>query len=127
MTLNTTSSPHCLLILQYILIGAALIIYYSLLLSFSEHLGYNISYIIASAATVMLIGLYSTTFLRTRKLSLLFSILLVIFYTFIFVIILQQDYSLLLGSIGLFLIVGMVMYFSRKIHWYKETETSQIN
>lgn len=112
---------------QYILIGAALIIYYSLLLSFSEHIGYNVSYIISSAATVMLIGLYSTTFLRTRKLSLLFSILLVIFYTFIFVIILQQDYSLLLGSIGLFLIVGMVMYFSRKIHWYKETETPKLN
>ncbi|MEO7989403.1 MAG: cell envelope integrity protein CreD [Chryseolinea sp.] len=112
---------------QYILIGTALIIYYSLLLSFSEHLGYNVSYIISSAATVILIGLYSTTFLRTRKLSLLFSILLVIFYTFIFVIILQQDYSLLLGSIGLFLIVGMVMYFSRKIHWYKETETSKLN
>ncbi len=105
---------------QYILIGAALIIYYSLLLSFSEHLGYNISYIISSLATVTLIGLYSTTFLRTRKLSYLFTILLVIFYAFIYVIILQQDFSLLLGSIGLFLIVGLVMYFSRKINWYKE-------
>ncbi len=112
---------------QYILIGAALIIYYSLLLSFSEHLGYNVSYIISSAATVILVGLYSTTFLRTRKLSLLFSTLLVIFYIFIFVIILQQDYSLLLGSIGLFFIVGMVMYFSRKINWYKETETPKLN
>ncbi|HPH47364.1 MAG TPA: cell envelope integrity protein CreD, partial [Chryseolinea sp.] len=112
---------------QYILIGAALIIYYSLLLSFSEHLGYDISYIISSLATVILIGLYSTTFLRTRKLSFLFSTLLVIFYAFIFVIILQQDYSLLLGSIGLFLIIGLVMYFSRKINWYKEAEPSQVN
>ncbi len=106
---------------QYILIGVALIIYYSLLLSLSEHLGYNLSYLISSAATVILIGLYSTTFLQTKKLSILFSILLVIFYTFIFVIILQQDYSLLLGSIGLFVIVGLVMYFSRKINWYKDS------
>jgi len=45
---------------QYILIGAALIIYYTLLLSFSEHVGYNVAYIISSMATVTLISLYST-------------------------------------------------------------------
>jgi len=105
---------------QYILIGAALTIYYTLLLSFSEHVGYNPAYIIASLATVTLIGLYSITFLRNTKLTILFSLLLVIFYAFIFVIILQQDFSLLLGSIGLFLIVGLLMYFSRKVNWYQE-------
>src|SRR6188768_1738935 len=47
---------------QYILIGAALIIYYTLLLSFSEHVGYNIAYIAASLATVILISLYSISF-----------------------------------------------------------------
>ncbi|HEY0741138.1 MAG TPA: cell envelope integrity protein CreD [Chryseosolibacter sp.] len=108
---------------QYILIGAALIIYYTLLLSFSEHIGYNIAYIIASLATVTLIGLYSTTFFTSSKLSILFTILLVIFYAFIYIIILQQDFSLLLGSIGLFLIVGTLMYFSRKVKWYKESLT----
>ena len=104
---------------QYILIGAALTIYYTLLLSFSEHIGYNPAYIIASLATVTLIGLYSVTFLRNTKLTILFSLLLVIFYAFIFVIILQQDLSLLLGSIGLFLIIGLLMYFSRKVNWYQ--------
>lgn len=104
---------------QYILVGVALIIYYTLLLSFSEHVGYNVAYIIASAATVVLVGLYSGTFLQ-RRLSILVALLLSVFYTFIFVIILQQDYSLLLGSIGLFLIVGLLMYFSRKVSWYKE-------
>jgi inner membrane protein len=103
---------------QYILIGAALIIYYTLLLSFSEHMGYNLAYIIASLATVILVGLYSSSFLQNKKLVTLFSLLLLIFYTFIFVIILQQDYSLLLGSIGLFLIIGLLMYFSRKVKWY---------
>jgi len=105
---------------QYILIGAALTIYYTLLLSFSEHIGYNLAYIISSLATVLLISLYSITFLRNTRLTILFSLLLVIFYTFIFVIILQQDFSLLLGSIGLFLIVSLLMYFSRKVSWYKE-------
>jgi inner membrane protein len=105
---------------QYILIGAALIIYYTLLLSFSEHVGYNMAYIISSLATVILISLYSTTFFANRKMAVLFSLLLVLFYTFIYVIILQQDFSLLLGSIGLFVIIGTLMYFSRKVKWYKE-------
>lgn len=109
---------------QYILIGAALIIYYSLLLSFSEQVGYNWAYLIATVATVILIGLYSTTFLKNKLLVGTFTFLLAFFYGFIFVIIQLQDFSLLLGSIGLFLIVGVIMYFSRGIKWYKETITS---
>ncbi len=105
---------------QYILIGAALIIYYTLLLSFSEHVGYDLAYLFSSMATVILVSLYATTFLPVKKLAILFSLLLVIFYTFIFVIILQQDYSLLLGSLGLFLIVSLLMYFSRKVKWYRQ-------
>jgi inner membrane protein len=104
---------------QYILIGAALTMYYTLLISFSEHVGYNIAYMIASTATVVMISLYSTTFFRDAKLTLLFSGVLSIFYSFIFVIILEQDFSLLLGSVGLFLILGLLMFFSRKINWYK--------
>jgi inner membrane protein len=106
---------------QYILIGAALTIYYTLLISFSEHIGYNLAYLIASLATVGLISLYSTTFLRSTRLTFLFTVVLIVFYTFIFVIIQEQDFSLLIGSIGLFLIIGMLMYFSRKINWYKQS------
>ncbi len=104
---------------QYILIGTALIIYYTLLLSISEQIGYNLAYGIASLCTVLLISLYSISFLKSRGLVALFTTLLVIFYTFIFVIIQQQDFSLLIGSVGLFLIVGALMYFSRKVSWYK--------
>lgn len=110
---------------QYILIGAALIIYYTLLLSFSEHVGYNLAYMISSVATVALIGAYSRSFLTHRKLSILFSGLLVIFYLFIYIIILQQDFSLLIGSVGLFVIIGTLMYFSRKVKWYKETRPTE--
>ncbi|HEY3405129.1 MAG TPA: cell envelope integrity protein CreD [Ohtaekwangia sp.] len=105
---------------QYILIGAALIIYYTLLLSFSEHVGYNMAYVISSVATVLLISLYATSFMRSTRLVILLTFLLTIFYTFIFVIILQQDFSLVLGSIGLFVIIGFLMYFSRKVKWYQE-------
>jgi inner membrane protein len=103
---------------QYILIGAALIIYYTLLLSFSEQVGYNTAYAIASIATTILVTLYSTSFLKSKSVVLLFGLLMVSFYTFIFIIIQAQDFSLLIGSIGLFLIIGLLMYFSRNIKWY---------
>jgi inner membrane protein len=106
---------------QYILIAAALIIYYTLLLSFSEQLGYNIAYWIATVATVSLVSFYSFSFLKTKELVMLFTSVMTIFYSFIFVIVLQQDYSLLLGSLGLFLIIGALMYFARKVKWYQET------
>jgi inner membrane protein len=114
MTQNVRIHPF-----QYILIGAALIIYYTLLLSLSEHVGYNVAYLLASTATVALITLYSRTFFSRSKLVLLFALLLSVFYGFIYVIILQQDFSLLIGSIGLFAIVGMLMYFSRNVSWYE--------
>lgn len=109
---------------QYILIGAALTIYYILLLSLSEHVGYNAAYLLASIATVILITAYSRTFLPARNLVTLFSALLAVFYAFILVIIQEQDYSLLLGSIGLFLIIALLMYFSRKVKWYNSGELS---
>ena len=105
---------------QYILIGAALIIYHTLLLSLSEQVGYNIAYWIATLATVGLICSYSISFLESKNLVILFTSLMTVFYSFIFVIVLQQDFSLLLGSIGLFLIVGALMYFARKVKWYQE-------
>lgn len=105
---------------QYILIGAALTIYYILLLSFSEQFGYDVAYWVATAATVSLISAYSISFLKNYWLVILLTTLLIIFYSFIFIIILQQDFSLLLGSIGLFLIVAALMFFSRKVSWYKE-------
>lgn len=105
---------------QYILVGAALTIYYILLLSISEHLGYNTAYAISSIATVLLLASYSMTFFRNKGLVVLFSSVMAFFYVFIFVIIQAEDFSLLIGSIGLFVVIAFVMYFSRNIKWYKE-------
>lgn len=103
---------------QYILIGCALIIYYTLQLSISEHIGYNFAYAVSASLTVMLIGAYSVSFLPNRKIVTLLISLLVLFYTFIFTITQLQDYALLLGSIGLFVIIAVLMFVSRKINWY---------
>lgn len=104
-------------VFNYILIGAAMIIYYTLLLSFSEQIGFNPAYLIASAATIGLIATFLASLLKNRKAAILFSFILTLFYTFIYVIIQLEDLALMIGSIALFIIVAVLMYFSRKINW----------
>jgi len=107
-------------IIQYALIGAAMIVYYTLLLSFSEHVGFNAAYAIASVATIALIGGFIAQLLHRRRVALIFSAILAVCYVFIFVIIQLQDMALLFGSIGLFVTVALLMYFSGRINWMRD-------
>lgn len=102
---------------QYALIGVALILFYTLLLSFSEYTGFNVAYIIASIATVGLIGWFVKGLLQSSRLTSVLSVVLMLMYGYIFTILQLQDYSLLLGSIGLFLTLAVIMHFSKKIQW----------
>jgi len=102
---------------NYILIGAAMVVYYTLLLSFSEQIGYNYAYLLASASTIILISLFTSSLLKNRNVAALFAVILTVFYGFIFIIIQLEELSLLFGSIALFIVVAMLMYFSRKINW----------
>ena len=104
--------------LQYILVGFALCIFYTLLLSVSEYTGFNPAYAIAATATVLLVGMYTWSIFRSRKTGLGFSLALTMLYAYIFILIQLQDYALLFGSIGLFCILAGMMYYSRKIDWY---------
>ena len=115
--------------IQYLLVGISLIIFYTLLLSISEHLSFNYAFIISAIATLVLITGYVFAILKSKNLTILISGILAILYGFIFIIIQLQDYALLIGSIGIFLILGLVMYFSRKIDWYNLNlkEEEQVN
>lgn len=104
--------------IQYILVGVALIVFYTLLLSISEHLKYNLAFIVSALSTLLLIAGYVKAILKSNALTGLISGILTVLYTFIFVIIQLEDFALLIGSIGIFMILGLVMYFSRKIDWY---------
>jgi inner membrane protein len=105
--------------IQYVLVGFALCLFYTLLLSLAEYLGFNMSYLIAAIATIGLISWYVGGVLRSPKTSLFIALLLAVQYGFTFILIQSQDYSLLMGSIGLFIVLAIVMYFSRKIQWEK--------
>ena len=102
---------------QYALIGLALVIFYTLLVSISEHLSFDSAYLIAAIMTIALTTLYAQALFASRQMAFLVGGTLTVLYGFLFVVLQQQDYALLIGSIGLFLILAAVMYFSRKIEW----------
>jgi inner membrane protein len=102
---------------QYLLVGFALCIFYVLLLSISEHIPYNFAYVIASTMTIGLISWYTAGVLKDKKLSFMVAGNLTLLYGFIFTLIQLEDYALLMGSFGLFTILSIVMFYSRKIDW----------
>jgi inner membrane protein len=103
--------------IQYVLVGFALCIFYTLLLSLSEYLGFAPAYLAAAVATIGLIAWYVGGLLRSLRMALFISLLLLVQYGFVYILIQSQDYALLMGSIGLFVTLAIVMYFSRKIKW----------
>lgn len=103
---------------QYLLVSFGLLLFYTLLLSLSEHLGFNLAYLISSLAIIGLITVYSHSIFKSVILSMVTSIALTVLYVFLFVILQLEDYSLLFGSIGLFIILALIMYLSKRINWY---------
>ena len=104
-------------LIQYGLAGFALVLFYTLLLSISEYTGFNLAYLIAGVATIGLITWFVGSIMKSSKLATFIGFVLTVVYGYIFTIIQLQDYSLLMGSIGLFIALGIIMYFSRKLQW----------
>jgi inner membrane protein len=102
---------------QYLMIGIALVMFYTLLISISEHSSFLYAYLIAGISVIVMITLYSKSILKYWKFPFFIGSTLTALYSFIYVIIQLENYALLVGSIGLFLILGIVMYVSRKIDW----------
>ena len=106
--------------LQYLLVGLALCLFYSLLLSISEHLGFNMAYLISAVLTIGLVSGYMLGIIKKKKPAFIMGGLLIILYVYIFILIQLETYALLAGSLGLFVILAAVMYFSKKIDWFNE-------
>lgn len=108
---------------QYLLVGLAISIFYILLLSISEHTNFNISYMISSIATILLIGLYTRSVFKQSRLSMVIMGLLAILYTYLYILMQLEDVALLIGSIGLFTGLASIMFITRKIDWYQISES----
>jgi len=105
--------------LQYLFVGFADCIFYFLLLSLSEHIAFGLAYGIASVCSTGLITAYTTSIMRSGKKGVVMLPVLGAAYGFLAVVLSSEDYALLFGSIGLFLILAVVMLLTRKVDWYR--------
>jgi inner membrane protein len=112
--------------LQYLLIGVAMSMFYLLQLAISEHLGFAIAYLVASIGVVTLVTTYSVAVLRAKKRGAIIGVMQVSLYRYLYIVLANQDYSLLMGSIGLFLFLAIVMYFTRRMDWLESPRRDSI-
>lgn len=110
-------SPVTLHPVQYFFVGGAMSLFYLLLLSISEHAPFSVAYAIASIATIALISSYGAALLRSVWRVLGLAGVLILLYGHLYVLLQLEDWALLMGSIGLFLILALVMYATRRVDW----------
>ena len=104
--------------IQYALVGAALALFYLLLLSLSEHLGFALAYLLSASACVLLIGFYVSHVLRSLVHGLGFAVGLAALYGLLYGLLSAEDYALLMGALLLFSLLGVFMVLTRKLDWY---------
>jgi inner membrane protein len=103
--------------MQYTLVGAALCLFYLALLSLSEFIPFVRAYCAGAAASSLLIVLYSLKVLRGGRRTSVIAAALLAIYVYLYVVLQLQDYSLLVGTAGLFAALGIVMYTTRNLDW----------
>ena len=104
--------------IQYLLLGGALCLFYLLELSLSEHLGFPLAYGIASLAVIGMVTGYSHAVLVELRRSLVVVAGVTLLYGDLYVLLMNEDDALLIGSVGLFLILAAVMFATRRVDWY---------
>lgn len=104
---------------QYALVGIALCLFYLLLLALSEHIGFNLAYLAAASACVVLITFYASHVLHSIKRALGFGAMLALLYGALWGLLQSEDNALLLGSGLLFAVLALIMIVTRKLDWYK--------
>ena len=108
--------------IQYLLVGSAICLFYVILLSISEHLSFGWAYLISCISIVTLVTFYAKFVFEKISHTVIFSFLLILLYGFFYSLLQLEDYALLLGSMGLFLILSIIMYLTRKVNWYGQEE-----
>ncbi|MGB0560922.1 MAG: cell envelope integrity protein CreD, partial [Spirulinaceae cyanobacterium] len=103
--------------LQYLLVGTAMSLFYLLQLALSEHIGFQSAYLTASAAVVVMITTYSIAVLKANRRGGVIGITQVVLYGYLYVVLAHQDFALLIGSLGLFIFLGIVMFLTRNVDW----------
>lgn len=108
--------------MQYLLVGMAMSVFYLLLISLSEHIAFSVAYLVATLASVGIIGFYLSGVMKNRLLAMLFSAVLGMLYAMLYAILRSEDNALLMGSLLLFATLTLVMVITRRVDWYSVSE-----
>ncbi|MCU4163303.1 cell envelope integrity protein CreD [Carboxylicivirga caseinilyticus] len=111
-------------LLQYLLVGLALVLFFSILTALSEFMGFTWAYLVASAAIISMVTLYSYGVLKDKVQAFWVAALLIILYAFLFVLLQLNDFAFLAGNIGLFVALAFIMKASTKL---KSTNSTPSN
>jgi len=116
------SSEKRIHIFNYFLVSLALVLFFSLLNSLGEHIGFNPAYLISSVATIGLLTLFTRSLLKERKPILIFCGMLTVLYIFIFILLALKEFSYLAGNIGLFVALAAIMRLSAKTNLFRRSQ-----
>jgi inner membrane protein len=103
---------------QYLFLGFAMCVFYLLLVSFSERIGFDVAYLTAAVATIALLAWYWSRIVTGRWQGPLMALVLTAVYSYLYLLLRLEDYALLAGSVGLFIMLALVMFFTRRVNWY---------
>jgi inner membrane protein len=112
---TTGKSVH---LAQYILVGVAQIIFYLLLLSFAERIGFDFGFLLGGGATVLLLSANARWIFASRTQGVRAFAVFTLLYGLIYMLLRLEDNALLVGAIASFLAIAAAMYFTRSIDWY---------
>jgi len=107
-------------VFHYLLVSLGLVLFFSILNALSEHTGFNAAYLISASSTIVMISFFLMALIRKRRPVLLISGLLVLLYSFIFILLTLNDYAYLAGNIGLFILLGITMMLSVKLKLFRK-------
>ncbi len=102
---------------EYLLVGAGLVLFFVLLLALAEVIGFTFAYLVASAAIIGLITAYSAAVLKSWKRAGYIGGLLIALYAVLYILLSLEAYSLLIGSLMMFAALATVMYATRNLDW----------
>lgn len=105
--------------MQYTFVGFAMCVFYMLLVSISEHAGFDAAYTLSSTVITLLIAGYATSVLGGVRKGASVLAALAGLYGFLYLLLRLEDYALLAGSIGLFIVLALVMFTTRRMNWYE--------
>lgn len=103
---------------QYVLIGLAQMVFYLLLLSLSEYVGFDAAFAVAAVATVGLIGAYAGAAFHARRYAIQALVVFSLIYALIYLLMRLEDFALLAGSVASFVGLALAMWLTRRLDWY---------